>query len=440
MRLIRLLKHDLAKESVQWVQDNLISEQQAILICQRYGVDYTHIQTQTSAYRVLLGLGFLFLGLAAITLLSANWDTLPRGLRMGGLVGTTTAINLFAWLRYRQGERGAAIGWFLLGALFYGASIMLIAQIYHLGEHFPDGILWWAMGVLPLAFLLQSSVLMLLTSSLALLWACVEISLSFYPLGFVCFLSALLWFLHRYEQNIALFILFVCSICLWLEFSLAWLIADGYRFYYGAEHWVLTFGLFLFSYSLSKLMFAQHRHTTDSVWIDYGMVLNLWALRFALLSLFVLSFETPWQELLDAHWKQPIWALVLATLFSIGTVLVGICARAHLYPLLGLVFSYFGSINMIIFADASIAPWMQIIDNFLLLGIGVWLIVRGIHDGVSHYFFLGISVILILALLRYIDLVGDYIGTAILFSVFAVILISAAKYWQRHQGHTGGTQ
>ena len=34
-------------------------------------------------------------------------------------------------------------GLFFLGNLFYGASIILVAQIYHLGEHMPDGVFWW---------------------------------------------------------------------------------------------------------------------------------------------------------------------------------------------------------------------------------------------------------------------------------------------------------
>jgi hypothetical protein len=39
-------------------------------------------------------------------------------------------------------------------------------------------------------------------------------------------------------------------------------------------------------------------------------------------------------------------------------------------------------------------------------------------------------------LLRYIDLVGDYIGAAILFAVFAVILLVSARYWKKHVSST----
>jgi len=38
MRFIRRFKQDLAKEVTEWVADDLIDEDQAILILQRYGI------------------------------------------------------------------------------------------------------------------------------------------------------------------------------------------------------------------------------------------------------------------------------------------------------------------------------------------------------------------------------------------------------------------
>jgi len=54
-------------------------------------------------------------------------------------------------------------------------------------------------------------------------------------------------------------------------------------------------------------------------------------------------------------------------------------------------------------------------------------------SGISHYFFLGITAILLTALMRYIDLIGEYVGGAILFMVLAAFLLSAAKYCKQHQ-------
>ena len=186
MRLLRLLKNDLAKETTNWVAEGIISTEQAVTLCSRYGVDYHNQSRHSYGYFVLLALGYLFIGLAVITLLSANWDDIPRAVRMLGLIGLTLGVNLFGLYQYHSDHRPAAIVWFFLGALFYGASIMLIAQIYHIGEHYPDGVFWWALGVLPLALLLESALLMILAMALAFIWFFVETGLNFYPSFFLC--------------------------------------------------------------------------------------------------------------------------------------------------------------------------------------------------------------------------------------------------------------
>ena len=84
------------------------------------------------------------------------------------------------------------------------------------------------------------------------------------------------------------------------------------------------------------------------------------------------------------------------------------------------------------------AIYFQVVYNLVLIGVGIWLIIRGIHDGISHYFFLGVTAILLTAFMRYIDLIGDYMGGALLFMLFAALLFGAAKYWQRQQ-MKGGT-
>ena len=170
MLLIRLLKKDLAREMATWVSRDFISVAQARAISASYGVDYDDAQTRSGAYTVLLALGYLFLGVAVIILVGHNWEDIPRAARMGGLVGVTALVHLLGLRQYLRDNVGHAIALFLLGNILYGASIALIAQIYHLGEHMPDGVFWWAVGTMPFAVLLRSHVLMLFTLVLAFIW------------------------------------------------------------------------------------------------------------------------------------------------------------------------------------------------------------------------------------------------------------------------------
>ena len=88
--------------------------------------------------------------------------------------------------------------------------------------------------------------------------------------------------------------------------------------------------------------------------------------------------------------------------------------------------------------DPVDAILLQVLANVVLIVTGVRLIVTGIRRGTSHHFYLGVLTIMTTALLRYIDLVGDYIGAACLFAFFAVILLATARYWKRQAGESGG--
>lgn len=67
-------------------------------------------------------------------------EDIPRAVRMWGLIILTMATHGFALRKYLSGDHSGSAGIFLFGNIFFGASIILIAQIYHLGEYMPDGI------------------------------------------------------------------------------------------------------------------------------------------------------------------------------------------------------------------------------------------------------------------------------------------------------------
>lgn len=435
MRLIRLLKRDLAKEMASWVAKDLITTAQAQSICREYDIDYGSAEDHSLGYRLLVSLGYLFIGVAVIILIGANWDEIPRGLRMGGLIAMTLATQAWALRLYIMGKESSATGLFMLGNLFYGASIILIAQIYHLGEHIPDEVFWWALGCLPFGVLSRNSWLTLFSCLLALVWFFMELSLGFFPLLMPVFLVAAVYVLVKGKQSAWLFMTTVGGIGLWLEALLARLWAVGQQaFEVDPEHLFVSVALFLFAYAFSLWL-----HTRDSGKAkDYGVMLSLWSLRFALITMLVLGFREPWEELIGADWDhlasmEPIvFALVGASLW-LGwktdrlQVLLPIIAFTGISMAAVVFAAYLGA------GGSDYAVLFQIIYNIALVGSGICLVVRGINGGISHYFFLGVATILLLALMRYIDLIGEYIGGAVLFMALAGLLLGAAKYWRMQQ-------
>jgi uncharacterized membrane protein len=434
MRLIRLLKNDLAKEVASWVQKDLITPIQARNICRIYGIDYDHPARHSIGYYVLAVLGYLFIGLACITLIGANWESIPRGVRMAGLIIITLGIQAAGVFKYRRNRINSAISLFFLGSLFYGASIMLIAQVYHIGEHYPDGILWWALGVLPLGLILNSTSLMLLASALGFIWFFTETSLHYFPVVFPVFLAAMGWHCFKVKQSNLLFLSLAGGLALFLEYTLSWWVGTPYRFSIATDHLVVGMAVFMAYYAVAGWM-----ETKESPVIkDYAALLSVWVLRFFVFALFFLSFNDPWQEILSSPLKAPAVTGAAASLLCLLSAAV--LWRSHRKKATGHLLTALLVILFFILQKERPDAWalyLQVAVNLILIITGVRLIVSGIKNSVSHYFFIGVAIVLITGLCRYIDLVGDYIGAAVLFIVFAAILLATASFWKRHHRKGG---
>ena len=432
MQLIRLLKKDLATEAATWVDQQLITVDQARAICRLYGIDYDSIRSRSTAYRVLVALGLLFIGLSLITVIGANWDTIPRGVRMAGLLALTAGTHGLAMRKHLTGGTSPAVGLFFLGNLFYGASIILIAQIYHLGEHMPDGVFLWAFGSLPFAVLLCSTWLTLFSGLLALLWFFQEswtgfLAPAFLTMAFPLFLAAELYVLVRARASTLLFLVFVASLVLWFEtlLSFMWTAGRG-RLEFSAEHVFVGVALLILAYAASHWLHANENTKAK----DYGAVLSLWTLRFALLAMLVLSYEGPWIVLIRSEWDHRTGMWIVVTALAATALWIGWKTR-RLPALLTLTVLSGGA--MIATTTEAGAVYFQALNNVALIAAGIWLIVRGTVRGVSHYFFLGVTVILLVAFMRYVDLIGNYLGGAILFMTLAGLLLGSAQYWKSRQ-------
>lgn len=425
MRLLRLFKRDLAHEARNWVQKGHIDETQARSICGEYGVEYGQENDHNFGYGVLVSLAYIFIGLAVITLIGANWEDIPRAIRMWGLIGTTMLIHTLGCLAFRDGNEASAKRFFLLGNFVYGAAIILIAQTYHLGEHMPDGIFWWALGSLPFGILLKSGTLTLFSLLLSIIWFFVETSMGFYPTLFPIFILSGLWLLMNGVKSLLVFLTVIGSIGLWIEYSLAHLWRDGLHYHFQAEHVVVSSVLFCLVYAVSHRLSKSHSVAGQ----DYGALLGLWCLRFAFAVMIFLSFEHPWEELIEANWEHSRSMVFISAL--IGALALWLAKQVDRLIVVGtwLATIMVATIAVINSAEAD-AIYLQVATNLVMIALGVGLILKGINNGISHYFYLGVFAILLTAFMRYIDLVGNYIGGAILFLIFAGILLGAAKYWK----------
>lgn len=443
MKLIQLLKRELASEASRWVGKGLVSREQAQTILNLYGTELPTGEQKSIGYTILLLLAAFFMGLAVVVVISGNWDEIPRVLRMISLIALTVGTNGIGIRSMVRKKENLGRVWLFVGAIFYGASIMLIAEIYHLGEHFSDGIYWWALGVLPLALWTRSILIMFLTFVLSLSWLIIDSSSGFFPASFPFFIAAFFWFSLKQRQSILIFLSGVMGTFFWLELLLAWGLGRGVRFEHGPEQVVFLGGLFLMVHEIGRFL----EEVSDKHWLrSYGLAIRLWEIRVGLIGLLILSFEEPWKALIDAHWTAGFFVLFWVVLICIVLGLsvyfadrywafsedAGGVLKRHVSTL---GFSGFFVLTTFLVLAPPIENTpilLQCITNLFLVFTGIWLIVRAVHDTLTHYYYLGIGILILTALFRYFDLIGDYLGAAVLFLVCAAILFGAARYWRHH--------
>jgi uncharacterized membrane protein len=400
-------KNLLRRETRRWVDEGLVEPFQAERILNRYGTSLN--DTGPSALGLLTGLAGLFAGLALLLLVSANWEQLPRLARFAGLVTLTAVLN--GWGVLRLARAGSGGGLLFLGGFAYGASIMLTGQMYHLGEHFPNGLLLWALGLVPLTLLSGGRLLALQGLAVAVAWMLLEYRFAA-PWLMPLFLAVAFWVAWR-RRVAGLALATLAATALWLNLMLAWVYATDFG--PQAQEGMISFNL--------GLLVLAGALAARPAWWSAGA--GNWMPRLTVLAILPFTFVDGWEHYLAYAWTwldPGLWAALVALLAAalLGWPLVAPAVAALLIAV------HTGGVpdQALVWAVAS---------NLLLLLLAMHWMRRGLLEGEGGLYVTGLVAILILALLRYLDLIGGYLGAAGLFLGMAALLFVAGRYWRRRE-------
>ncbi len=120
--------------------------------------------------QVLATLAAVLLGFAIMSFVASNWAEMPNSLRIGILFGSVAASYAGAAALFNRGMDAFGHAAVLAGATAFGASIMLIGQMYHLGGYPPHAVAMWAAGALLAGALIRSNATLALAMLLVALW------------------------------------------------------------------------------------------------------------------------------------------------------------------------------------------------------------------------------------------------------------------------------
>ena len=414
-------KNFLADELAKWREDGLISDEAARKIAARYDIDLSGANERRSF--ILKLVAYLFLALSLCTLVGANWEELPRAVRLIIVLGILAAVNFSGVWAQKNGKETQATTLFFLGNFCYGAAIVLVAQIYHLGEHMPNGVLLWAIGALALGLATRKSIITLQALILGLVWFLMEFEFSGVSHGFLLFIVASAAVLWRDDSRLltgALFVsvfAYIVSFVLYERYFMTDLRVDDA--FYGVHFFALSYCLL--AVCTSFLLERAGKFELAFYLKNIGIVCGAGILCFDMSLYEDLHFSRPWSYGAQNYENVLNGVIFFKSVF--GALFAAFCAAS-----LGLAF-YFKK-----YAAATVAALLValpfILDAFagyeegVFSLIGVCVAVALIKQNNMKF---GVALIFWVAFVRYVDLVGDYVSASALFLVFALVVLGVSK-------------
>jgi uncharacterized membrane protein len=141
------------RDLTRWQAEGWVSDTGAAAI-------RTDLASRTSAFGaagIFAVLGAVLFGFAVMSFVAAHWTSMSKLARLVLLLATMWGCYGAAGTLFSRRQEAFAQAAVLSGIAVYGASIMLIAQMYHMDGNPPDAVLWWALGALLAAVLAQSN-------------------------------------------------------------------------------------------------------------------------------------------------------------------------------------------------------------------------------------------------------------------------------------------
>ncbi|MDL4842873.1 DUF2157 domain-containing protein [Aquibacillus rhizosphaerae] len=140
-------RDSLKKESLKWLNEGIITEEQQKQILNRYPA-----KKRTS---LLLTFASLFIGLGFLTLIASNWSLIPQLGKMSVILVFMLAFYLTGDWVYRNKSARVGLSFITIGLFIFGAGIFLTGQMYNYMYFQAIPFLIWAIAAIALFILYQ---------------------------------------------------------------------------------------------------------------------------------------------------------------------------------------------------------------------------------------------------------------------------------------------
>ena len=392
-------------------KDGLLSSEQKERIFARYNFAPTKANSP-----LLVVFAAVLFSLSLITLVGYNWEQIPAAIRTALLLLVLLCAQIALYL---VKDKSAVWSEFLgiLSNFVLLANLALLSQIYHLGDDAAGAFLSVAFVSLLMAFALKSGFVFWQAYIFAIIAFYINAYDEIFTHSFAIFI--LCGFILQ-AQNGSKALAFVNFFALFAYLYFApWFFNALYApFSVLFVHLALPFSLLFLAFNAQ----SYKLYALFTCALTLIILLNLYASP---------NFIAP-SALINRQFSFTGFLVVLAFL---APALLNLAFKRYFLGILGILFwlEAYGFLNFAVYQffrygyeSTLYHTFAQIFYSFLTLIFGAYLIKE-------KHIALGVLTLCALVVVRYIHLLGDYIGASIIFAIFGCVLLIIARKKQKAQ-------
>ena len=411
----------LKRDSERWVKKGLINSSTADEILAE-----THAQKSGYSFSsIVIILGVISLCFAAMTFVAANWDEMPKIVRVAILLVGMGIAYLAAAMANAKAMPIVADAFVLLGCGVFGASIMLVGQMYHLQGRAEDAVLLWAAGSLLAAFVLRASTALWLSIALFTLWMTFEYWDTFnFSKAKINILYLLFWMI---SAALAWWLRSRLSAHLLMMGLVGWIFITAFILTERHDTPIYLFGLYAFWFVLIAVMITSNElgpwlRGAEATAIRYLSLVIVGMTAFWVLATSPDLFSRRGLEIISDIHLWPMGVLLAATLAILTNAIkrkspsvydVAFCAIWIAAAIAGL---------------SSIGLRIPFFSEAYALGISIWLIRMGARQDIPAVTRLGYLAFALIMLMIYFRTAGTLLGTTGFYLTAGILMVVGAIF------------
>lgn len=336
-----------------------------------------------------------------------------------GVIGPDQAARLLGLYAPTGGFGAARAAFGVTGlAVLMAAIALLLAGVFHIRTHDPDGVFWWMAGTLATALLLQSRPIAVTALALLLFWVPFEGAEYARPnYWFLPAAAAAAWLAARLRSERLL--------GLTALIAALWLLVTG-AFAFDAE--LAAFGPTL---ALGAAYVSFGRREASANGLGRALVAaGLLTIGVALLPQMSVGVYEEIEIVLSVAWPAAAMTGVLAVL-AVGLTLTGGRARTD-WPILAAAGFAIGWLAIVVTVevDRAAAIALAVGASVIALAFAIWLMRDGARRGSALQFGAGAAFALGFVAVRWASAVGNLLWSALILGLASAALLWMAWLWR----------